>query len=163
MDSDQDTGQDTGQDVGGLPIAAAAGRLGLSVEAVRKRARRGSLHAYKRDGQWWDQSALLEALRQLEKIREENRNLAGQVGYMQAQLLQRDEVIRALQAPQDPPQPAQDAQEGPFSRSAVEMSLHRPNPRTPGLASGRAYALPCTADAGGQAHRRGRRPTGRLV
>jgi len=136
----------------GLPIAAAAGRLGLSVEAVRKRARRGSLRAYKRDGQWWvvlpiqatrqdvqddgqdadqdvqderhngvqagvdtsrppagDQSALLEALRQLEKIREENRNLAGQVGYMQAQLLQRDEVIRALQAPAEQPQTAQDA------------------------------------------------------
>ncbi len=36
----------------GVPIQEAAQRLGITVEAVRKRARRGSLTAYKTDGLW---------------------------------------------------------------------------------------------------------------
>ena len=46
----QDSGQDGGQD--GVPIAAAATALGLSVEAVRKRIRRGTLQASKVSGEW---------------------------------------------------------------------------------------------------------------
>src|SRR4051794_3552275 len=37
----------------GVPIQEAAQRLGITVEAVRKRARRGSLTAHKADGLWY--------------------------------------------------------------------------------------------------------------
>jgi hypothetical protein len=37
----------------GVPIQEAAQRLGITVEAVRKRARRGSLIAHKADGLWY--------------------------------------------------------------------------------------------------------------
>jgi len=37
----------------GIPVAQAAQALGLSPNAVRKRIRRGSLSAYKVDGQWF--------------------------------------------------------------------------------------------------------------
>jgi len=43
MDSDQDR----------LDIPEAATRLGLSVDAIRKRIQRGSLHAEKLDGRWF--------------------------------------------------------------------------------------------------------------
>ena len=36
----------------GIPIAEAAAQLGLSVDAVRKRIRRGTLTAYKVDAEW---------------------------------------------------------------------------------------------------------------
>jgi hypothetical protein len=39
-------------DQAGVPIADAAAALGVSVDAVRKRIRRRSLRAYKRDGHW---------------------------------------------------------------------------------------------------------------
>ncbi len=37
----------------GIPLAAAAVHLGLSVEATRKRAQRGTLTGYKFDGAWY--------------------------------------------------------------------------------------------------------------
>jgi hypothetical protein len=42
-----------GQHGQGIPIGEAAGRLGLNVDAVRKRIRRGTLPAYKRDDRWY--------------------------------------------------------------------------------------------------------------
>jgi hypothetical protein len=36
-----------------LPLVEAAGRLGLTTEALRKRIQRGSAPGYKRDGQWF--------------------------------------------------------------------------------------------------------------
>jgi len=58
---------------------------------------------------------MMEALRLINRLTEENRNLAGQLGYMQAQLQQRDEQLKALQAPAEPsatPTSHQSAQEG---------------------------------------------------
>ena len=40
-------------DRGGVPLAEAAARLGLSVEATRKRAQRGTLPAYKLEEHWY--------------------------------------------------------------------------------------------------------------
>lgn len=39
-------------DTGGLAVGQAASRLGISTDAVRKRIRRGTLRAYKLDGDW---------------------------------------------------------------------------------------------------------------
>jgi len=50
MDAGQDAGYDAGQDA--LPVHAAAGRLGISPAAVRKRIRRHSLPAFQVDGEW---------------------------------------------------------------------------------------------------------------
>jgi hypothetical protein len=50
--------------------------------------------------------ALLEALRLIHTLSEENRNLAGQLGSAQSQLQQRDEQIKALQAPAGDPESA---------------------------------------------------------
>jgi hypothetical protein len=55
---------------------------------------------------------LVEALRLIGRLQEENRTLAGQMGYLQAQLEQARETIRALEAPrttQETPHAAQDA------------------------------------------------------
>jgi len=46
--------------------------------------------------------AFLEALRLLDALRQENRDLAGQVGYLQARVQLHEETIRALTAPQSP-------------------------------------------------------------
>ena len=43
--------------------------------------------------------AMVEALRLINRLTEENRNLAGQLGYVQSQLQQRDEQLKALTAP----------------------------------------------------------------
>ena len=48
---DQPATQDRIQD--GVPIGVAAARLGLSVDAVRKRIRRRSIRAYKAGGHWY--------------------------------------------------------------------------------------------------------------
>jgi len=42
-----------GQQARGIPIGDAATILGLSVDAVRKRIKRGTLHAYKQDERWY--------------------------------------------------------------------------------------------------------------
>jgi len=42
-----------GQQGRGIPIGDAATILGLSVDAVRKRIKRGTLHAYKQDERWY--------------------------------------------------------------------------------------------------------------
>jgi hypothetical protein len=55
---------------------------------------------------------LLEALRLVEKLQEENRNLAGQVGYYQAQIEQLRDMIKMLEAPKErPPSPSPDEEE----------------------------------------------------
>jgi len=59
-----------------------------------------------------DSPAPLEALRMLDAMRQENRDLAGQIGYLQARVQIHEESIRALMAPKAPlvaPQPALDA------------------------------------------------------
>ncbi len=50
---DPDTGDaPVESDAAGLGVVQAASRLGISVDAVRKRLRRGTLSAYKVDGEW---------------------------------------------------------------------------------------------------------------
>src|SRR5829696_1354686 len=119
-------------------LAEAASILGCSVDTVRRRIRRGELHAMQdagRHGPTWrvllsvtpssvptvgstpsttpsvspigDSAALLEALRMLDAMRQENRDLAGQVGYLQARVQMQEATILALQAPQDAPEQPQ--------------------------------------------------------
>jgi hypothetical protein len=68
---------------------------------------------------------LLEVLRQLEIQRDQLLHLAGQVGFLQAQLQQRDEQLRALQAPATDPETAhapESAQEGQQGASAAGVA-----------------------------------------
>jgi hypothetical protein len=111
----------------GIPLSEAALRLGIAVEAVRKRIRRGSLDAVKVDGRWHvllpdgpdnptpgldtirgsdavqvqratsvEEATVLEMLRWLRDLQEENRSLAGQLGFAQAQLQQAQDALRML-------------------------------------------------------------------
>jgi hypothetical protein len=52
-------------------------------------------------------AALLEALRTLDAMRQENRDLAGQVGYLQARVQMHEATIRTLQAPAVSPAPVE--------------------------------------------------------
>ena len=150
--------QDDTGDATWATLAEAASILGCSVDTVRRRIRRGELHAVQdagRHGPTWrvllsttpsstpsmtpgtqdstpsttpssvpsvveDGPALLEALRMLDAMRRENRDLAGQVGYLQARVQIQEETIRALQAPQK-------AQEGP---QASNLTPQAPEPTT---------------------------------
>ena len=136
-------------------LAEAASLLSCSVDTVRRRIRRGELHAVQdagRHGPTWrvllsatpsvvptvgstpssmpsvngstpsttpskgeDSVALLEALRILDALRQENRDLAGQVGYLQARVQVHEETIRALTAPQT----QQDANPEPESPAPI--------------------------------------------
>ncbi len=53
MDSPWIAWMDRGGQMAAVPIQEAAQRLGLSVVAVRKRAQRGTLTGFKRDGIWY--------------------------------------------------------------------------------------------------------------
>jgi excisionase family DNA binding protein len=128
-DAEQDAVHDAEREGTWATLAEAASLLGCSVDTVRRRIRRGELHALQdagRHGPTWrvllsatpgtlptvgstpsttpsvgeESSALLEALRMLDAMRQENRDLAGQVGYLQARVQMQEETIRALQAPQ---------------------------------------------------------------
>ena len=116
-----------GQGTTWVTIAEAAPILGCSVDTVRRRLKRGELEArqvHTQHGPTWevclgnvrgdmptvgstprqaagsaDGAAILEALRLVGRLQEENRTLAGQVGYLQAQLDQAREQLRALEAP----------------------------------------------------------------
>jgi excisionase family DNA binding protein len=143
----QDATHDAGHEAG-VTLAEAASILGCSVDTVRRRIRRGELHAVQdagRHGPTWkvllgvtpssvsavsstpsvsattpsvsattpstaeSDAGLLEALRMLDAIRHENRDLAGQVGYLQARVQLHEETIRALTAPAETPVAAQPA------------------------------------------------------
>src|SRR5215213_9013440 len=135
-DATQDAEHDAQHDGTWATLAEAASLLNCSVDTVRRRIRRGELHATQdagRHGPTWrvllsatpstvptvgstpsstpsvngstpsmtpstDAAgpALLEALRLLDALRRENRDLAGQVGYLQARVQLQEETIRAL-------------------------------------------------------------------
>ena len=147
-DATQDAEHDAQQDGTWATLAEAASLLGCSVDTVRRRIRRGELHAMQdagRHGPTWrvllsvtpssvptvgstpsttpsvaeDNAALLEALRMLDAMRQENRDLAGQVGYLQARVQMQEATIMALQAPQEPEKGPLDA---PTSTQALEPS-----------------------------------------
>jgi excisionase family DNA binding protein len=141
-DAEHDATHATQQGETWATLAEAASFLGCSVDTVRRRIRRGELHAMRdagRHGPTWrvllsatpsvlptvgttpsstpsvngsmpsttssigdDTAALLEALRLLDASRQENRDLAGQVGYLHARVQLQEETLRALQAPQQP-------------------------------------------------------------
>ena len=140
QDAMQDAERDAQQDGTWATLAEAASLLNCSVDTIRRRIRRGELHAVQdagRHGPTWrvllsatpgtlptvgstpgsmpsvngatpgttpsmgeDSPALLEALRMLDAMRQENRDLAGQVGYLQARVQMHEETIRALTAPE---------------------------------------------------------------
>ena len=138
-------------------LAEAAAILGCSVDTVRRRIRRGELHAMQdagRHGPTWrvllsatpgtmptlgstpsvddvtpsatpsageDNAALLEALRMLDAMRQENRDLAGQVGYFQARAQVLDERVKMLEAPKPDPEPAPPANESVRRRTRPQL------------------------------------------
>jgi hypothetical protein len=55
---------------------------------------------------------MLEMVRLIGRLQEENRNLAGQLGYVQAQLHASEEQVRALEAARIAPDMLQDAPGG---------------------------------------------------
>jgi len=70
--------------------------------------------------------AMVEALRLIHRLTEENRNLAGQLGYVQSQLQQRDEQLKALTAPTEASTAAhapESAQEGHQGTSVVGVAV----------------------------------------
>jgi excisionase family DNA binding protein len=145
QDAQHDATQNAQHEGTWATLAEAASLLGCSVDTVRRRIRRGELHAMQdagRHGPTWrvllstppstvptvgstpsstpsvngstpsmtpsvDEvgPALLEALRLLDALRQENRDLAGQVGYLQARVQVHEETIRALTAPEQPQEP----------------------------------------------------------
>ncbi len=55
-----------------------------------------------------ESAVVLEALRLVDSLRRDNQQLAGQVGYLQRQVLEQQETIqRLLMAPKDEPEPAE--------------------------------------------------------
>ena len=130
-DATQDATHDVEQGGTWATLAEAASALNCSVDTIRRRIRRGELPAVQdagRHGPTWrvllsatpstlptvgsmpsatpsigeDGPAFLEALRMLDALRQENRDLAGQIGYLQARVQMHEETIRALSAPQSP-------------------------------------------------------------
>jgi excisionase family DNA binding protein len=118
-------------------IAEVAPLLGVSVDTVRRRLKRGQLEArqvHTQHGPTWEVClgdlqghaaavpmqaaqgaaegpAMLEALRLVDRLQRENRELAERVGFLHAQLGEARERIRMLEAPKEPepmpvPEPA---------------------------------------------------------
>lgn len=147
------------QDGAWVTLAEAAPILGVSVDTVRRRLKRGELQArlvHTQHGPTWEvclgnvqgdastvgsaprrategqqsAGALVESIRLVGRLQEENRNLAGQLGYVQAQLEQARSELRALQAPAD-----QEAQQGPsasiLGAIGPETSSETPTPPPP--------------------------------
>jgi hypothetical protein len=127
---------DGSTDHGWATLAEAATLLGVSVYTVRRRMKRGELHAKQvltRHGLAWhvrlsdlpgvapaggdelrqdaQGPAMVELIRVVERLQEENRNLAGQVGYYQAKLQDAEHRLLALEAPVDRPESPPDARE----------------------------------------------------
>lgn len=101
-----------------VTIAEAAKRLGVSVDTVRRRVKDGSLtsqQVQRPQGYTWQifladaqqsdaptQQSLGELVSLVRDLQKENRDLAGQLGYLQAQLQAAQEEVRMLRAPEVP-------------------------------------------------------------
>jgi excisionase family DNA binding protein len=117
---------------GWLTLAEAADRLGISIYTIRRQVKRGELKAEQvatRHGLAWRvslsnlpgvaptlssepnqvaQGQGLDSLKLLEMLDERDRTimeLSGRLGFLQAELQQRDEQLKALQAPHAEPTP----------------------------------------------------------
>jgi len=130
-------------------IAEAAPLLGVSVDTVRRRLKRGEIEArqvHTQHGPTWEVClgtvqgvpagepgqdaqgategpAMLEALRLIGRLQEENRDLAGQLGYVRAQLAAAEDRVRALEAPRLP-------QDAPESSVALNLGAQPDEPTT---------------------------------
>lgn len=101
MDSREGRTLDGGQD--GVPLSEAAERLGIKIEAVRKRVRRGSLLSYKgQDGRWYvtlpdtpDGVDAAETCGQDGRQDEATTVLREEVAFLRVQLTERDAFYRA--------------------------------------------------------------------
>ena len=124
--------QDDDRGDGWVTLAEAAGLLGVSVDTIRRRLRKGAFEAQQvptQHGPAWmvrlgdvptvlptgsstprQDATTLELVHLVGRLQEENRNLAGQLGYVQAKLHQAEDTIRALEAPRSH-QTATDARE----------------------------------------------------
>jgi excisionase family DNA binding protein len=134
-------------------IAEAAPLLGVSVDTVRRRIKRKQLEArqvHTQYGPAWEvclgdvqggsprlptqdaqgpaeSAAILEALRLVDRLQHDNRELAGQVGYLRAQLDAARQTIRALEAPN--PQESPITQNlGPISPDPTPEPSEPPSP-----------------------------------
>jgi excisionase family DNA binding protein len=120
-------------------LAEAAPVLGVSVDTVRRRLKRGELESrqvHTQHGPTWEVrlgvvstehnaaakgaangaqgvaeggAGVVELVVLVDRLQRENRDLAGQVGFLTAQLAAAQEQITALQAPQDAPERSQGA------------------------------------------------------
>jgi hypothetical protein len=123
-----------------LPLRDAASTLHVAEKTARRRVKAGTLRGRQVPtvhGQAWEvwvpsgpgvtgegnpvgtQSAeLFRALDLVDKLQQQNLELAGRLGFLQAELQQRDAVILALQAPREEPEPEEppDAMAAPDER-----------------------------------------------
>jgi excisionase family DNA binding protein len=129
-----------------LTIAEAAAEIGVSVDTVRRRLKKGRLDARQvpteRGPAWrirrsslqgdaptvgsnaWQGLGELVAL--VGKLQEENRTLAGRLGFLEAQLQASQEQVRVLEAARVAPDaPGRDLDAAPSSRT--EEPSARPN------------------------------------
>ncbi len=67
-------------------------------------------------------------VRWLRDLQEENRNLAGQVGYLQARLQQAEDTIRALEAPREAPTNAPESRPGGPERAESGGAVQESTP-----------------------------------
>ena len=157
------------QDGAWVTLAEAAPILGVSVDTVRRRLKRGDVQArlvHTQHGPTWevclgnvqggaptvgstprqtadghqDGATLPESIRRVSRLKEENRNLAGQLGYVQAQLEQARSELRALQAPAA--QDGQDGQDGQNATQERNLGAIAPDPH-----SGDTHTAPASAGA----------------
>ena len=82
---------------------------------------------------------LMKALDMVDRLQQDNQQLAGQVGFLQAQLQSAEEQIRLLSAPTDEPKPAAQSEPAGAAGAMVEEDLGMINPFDPRPRAFRAW------------------------
>jgi hypothetical protein len=121
-----------------VELAPWAGLLSMNGSAAQQgalHAEQAAEHAQQRAEQPLENPAALELVRLIRDQQQQILELAGRVGFLQSQVQQRDELIRALQAPQGiAANVADSAQEGPQAApppEVVSQDVAVPTPRRP--------------------------------
>ena len=107
------------------PRPAAGAQGGRHVTGGRTRGHDAPRVLPEGDVAQGEQAGLVEALHLIRTLQEENRNLAGQLGYLQRQVHEQQAAIRALQAPSAPAETAhtpESAQEGQERSAPPEVA-----------------------------------------